>query len=103
MKNISTKYVLLQTLWFPGSVAGISLWLMFGFAGQLVCNSIGFIYPAYASINAIESHVKDDDTKWLTYWVVYAIFSVVEYFANMIVGWFPFYWLIKVRFLASHT
>ena len=29
------------------------LWLASGHAGQLVCNAIGFVYPAYASIKAI--------------------------------------------------
>lgn len=74
----------------------IGLWLVFGFAGQIICNSIGFLYPAYVSIHAIESPAKDDDTKWLTYWVVFASFSLLEYFADIIVGWFPMYWLLKV-------
>lgn len=81
---------------FIGGIAVIGVWLVFGYAAQLVCNSVGFLYPAYMSIHAIESHNKDDDTKWLTYWVVFAIFSIVEYFADIIVGWFPLYWLIKV-------
>ncbi|KAF5300909.1 hypothetical protein FQR65_LT09072 [Abscondita terminalis] len=84
---------------FLVSVALVGLWLVFGFAGQLVCNSIGFVYPAYVSIRAIESPSKNDDTKWLTYWVVFAIFSVVEYFADCIVGWFPMYWLLKCIFM----
>ena len=29
------------------------IWLGSGHAGQLVCNSIGFLYPAYSSIKAI--------------------------------------------------
>ena len=80
-------------------VAVLALWLVFGFAGQLVCNLTGFVYPAYVSISAIESSRKDDDTKWLTYWVVYAIFSIVEFFADIIVGWFPMYWLTKCVFM----
>lgn len=79
-----------------GLAAVISLWLVFGYCAQLVCNTVGFLYPAYVSIHAIESASKDDDTKWLTYWVVYALFSIVEYFADLIVHWFPLYWLVKV-------
>lgn len=82
---------------FLAAIGFLVLWLAFGYAAQLVCNSVGFIYPAYVSIHAIESHNKEDDTKWLTYWVVFAVFSVVEFFADTLVGWFPLYWLAKVR------
>ncbi|XP_044264659.1 receptor expression-enhancing protein 5 [Tribolium madens] len=83
---------------FIGSIAIIGLWLVFGYAAQLVCNTVGFLYPAYVSIRAIESKQKDDDTKWLTYWVVFAIFSIFEFFSDLIVGWFPLYWLMKCVF-----
>lgn len=62
-----------------------------------MCNTLGFLYPAYVSVHAIESKTKEDDTKWLTYWVVFALFSVFEYFSDLIVRWFPLYWLVKVR------
>ena len=35
---------------------------------------------------ALESTSKIDHTQWLIYWVVFAAFSVVEYFADFIVG-----------------
>lgn len=47
-------------------------------------------------IKAIESATKDDDTKWLTYWVVYGVFSVAEFFADIFLSWFPFYYIGKV-------
>ncbi|XP_023652191.1 receptor expression-enhancing protein 5 isoform X1 [Paramormyrops kingsleyae] len=50
-------------------------------------------------IKAIESATKDDDTKWLTYWVVYGVFSVAEFFADIFLSWFPFYYIGKCGFL----
>ena len=41
-----------------------------------------FAYPAYCSIKALETLNKQDDKKWLTYWVVFAFFSVLEFFAG---------------------
>lgn len=94
--NAKPVHFAIKFFLITGSIGFVTLWLMFGFAGQLVCNGIGFLYPAYISIHAIESHNKDDDTKWLTYWVIFALFSVVEFFSDIIVGWFPLYWLAKV-------
>ncbi|CAG9830344.1 unnamed protein product [Diabrotica balteata] len=82
-----------------GAAAFLGIWLVFGYFAQLICNSLGFLYPAYVSIKAIESKEKDDDTKWLTYWVVFSLFSVTEYFVDIIVRWFPLYWLIKCIFM----
>ncbi|XP_005754013.1 receptor expression-enhancing protein 5-like [Pundamilia nyererei] len=55
-----------------------------------------FVLPR---IKAIESATKDDDTKWLTYWVVYGVFSVAEFFADIFLSWFPFYYIGKCAFL----
>uniref|UniRef100_A0A0G4FGB8 Receptor expression-enhancing protein n=1 Tax=Chromera velia CCMP2878 TaxID=1169474 RepID=A0A0G4FGB8_9ALVE len=73
--------------------------MLFGIGGELICNWAGFIYPAYKSFKAIESRKKEEDKLWLTYWVVYALFSTLEVFADIILFWVPFYYLCKLVFL----
>merc|ERR1712212_579741 len=90
--NIKKKYLAYGT-------AVVVSWLMFGYGASLLCNVIGFVYPAYCSIKALESHDKDDDTQWLMYWVVFSVFSVLEFFSDILMGWIPFYWLTKCVFL----
>merc|ERR1712159_318792 len=83
--------------------AGISLFvvifILFGFGAGLLCNFVGFVYPAYASFKSLESQNTNDDRLWLTYWVVYSCFCLIEGFLEYVLFWVPFYYPIKLAFL----
>eukprot|EP00210_Caulerpa_lentillifera_P002089 g2004.t1 len=54
-----------------------------------LCYLVGFVYPAYASFKALETKDPADDIQWLTYWVVYSIFSTIDGLFGFILGWIP--------------
>jgi len=91
--NVRRLYLVL------GLAAFLAFYLMIGYGADFLCNLIGFVYPAYASVKAIESNKKEDDTKWLTYWVVYSTFSILEFFGDIFFFWVPFYSFCKCGFL----
>jgi len=72
--------------------------IFFNIAGEFLVNTAGFAIPAYYSLEDLFSSGKADDTQWLTYWVVYAFFTVIESALNA-VYWFPFYYTFKFVFV----
>lgn len=80
------------------TMAVVILLVAFGLGGRFIVSTVGFLYPAYRSFKAIESDDHDDDTQWLTYWVVYAFFTVFDDMTEWILGIIPFYHLIKLLF-----
>ncbi|KAL1931401.1 hypothetical protein VTP01DRAFT_9543 [Rhizomucor pusillus] len=82
-----------------GASALVFIMIFFNLAGQLLTNAISWVYPAYASFKAIESPTTADDKQWLTYWTVIGFVQLIEYFSDILLYWFPFYYLFKTLFV----
>ncbi|KAF5129043.1 hypothetical protein DV495_002674 [Geotrichum candidum] len=74
------------------------IFLNIGGIGQFFANLASLVIPGYYSLQALETKSTADDTQFLTYWVIYASFTVVEFWTNTILYWVPFYWLFKTVF-----
>uniref|UniRef100_UPI0035C727A6 HVA22/TB2/DP1 family protein n=1 Tax=Serratia quinivorans TaxID=137545 RepID=UPI0035C727A6 len=81
-----------------GLIGGV-LFVMFGVGASYITTAIGVAYPAFMSFLALESDEKDDDIQWLTYWVCFGAFNIVDQFAGIILSVIPFYYFLKLGFL----
>ncbi|XP_064465667.1 receptor expression-enhancing protein 2-like [Ornithodoros turicata] len=67
---------------------------------RLVILIFGTLYPAYASYKAVKTKNVREYVKWMMYWIVFALFTCAETFADLLVAfWFPFYYELKVLFV----
>ena len=63
---------------------------------NVVIDMVGFVYPFLASVYALDTDGKDDDEQWLTYWIVFAGFKMLEGIADSAISFIPFYYMLKV-------
>ena len=81
-----------------GLILALILTMTKWFNSYVTC-LVGVLCPTYMSLKAIESPEDDDDKQYLTYWVVYGLFSVIDVFTSFLVKRIPFYYTIKLGFL----
>lgn len=98
LSNLEKSTSVPKTYAFIGIVTLYFFFIVFNLGGQLLTNLAGFVIPGYYSLEALFTTTKTDDTQWLTYWVVFALFTVVESLFS-VVYWFPFYYTFKFVFL----
>lgn len=72
--------------------------LNIGGIGELLANLASVALPCYFSLVALETPGRSDDTHYLTYWVVFAAFTLLEFWSSFILYWVPLYWLFKTVF-----
>lgn len=84
-----------ETLAYGFLASTVLFILLGGHLSQFTCNLIGFAAPAYASVKAIRSETKDDDTKWLMYWCVFGWLSVLDCISWQMIPHVQIYWLWK--------
>merc|ERR1712005_4320 len=88
---------------FEYFIAGFGVLLLlcvfFGIFAGFITNMIGFIYPGYMTLLALDGDHEGIQTNWLIYWAMYSVLTLVEDYGEFIIYWVPFYYPIKAAFL----
>lgn len=63
---------------------------------RLTILTFGTLYPAYYSFKTVRAKSVDEYMKWMTYWIVFAIFTAAETFTDVFLKWLPFYFELKI-------
>uniref|UniRef100_A0A914GXG0 Receptor expression-enhancing protein n=1 Tax=Globodera rostochiensis TaxID=31243 RepID=A0A914GXG0_GLORO len=74
--------------------SAVTFLLMCSPGNAFLCTLIGVAYPAYQSLMSIRT--KTDDTQWLMYWCLFALFSLCD---NSFAVALPLYALVKTIIL----
>uniref|UniRef100_A0A667XDQ8 Receptor expression-enhancing protein n=1 Tax=Myripristis murdjan TaxID=586833 RepID=A0A667XDQ8_9TELE len=59
----------------------------------------GTLYPAYYSYKAVKTKNVKEYVRWMMYWIVFALYTVVETITDLTLAWFPLYYELKISFV----
>ena len=68
-----------------------------GAYAELISILVGTIYPAFKSIQALQTDTSvEDDKAWLTYWIVYGSIVIADQYVHFILEFIPMYYFVKL-------
>lgn len=56
----------------------------------------GTLYPAYYSYKAVKTKNVKEYVRWMMYWIVFALYTVLETITDLTLAWFPLYYELKI-------
>ncbi|KAJ7777954.1 TB2/DP1, HVA22 family-domain-containing protein [Mycena maculata] len=75
--------------------------MLFYLTSRIVGSVAAFLYPGYASYKTLSQRPasEEDLERWLMYWSVLGCIVSVEYVAEWLIRWIPFYYAMKTLLL----
>ena len=68
------------------------------FGATILTLTITVLYPAFKSIQALETDRADDDKEWLTYWIIFGICSLCDDLCGCLLSMISYYYWLKLAF-----
>lgn len=84
---------------FTGAMLCLSIYMVIGPEAPVICSGLMFFLPAYISFRNIEVSTKNEDSRYLVYWLTFGILCLPEFYGDFLRRKFPIFWLCKFLFL----
>ncbi|KAM7308715.1 PML-RARA-regulated adapter molecule 1 isoform X1 [Ixodes scapularis] len=84
---------------FIFSLGLLCLFMLLSKNAPFVCSLTFFVIAAHISFRNIEVTTKDEDARSIVFWLIFGLFNLFDYYADLIRAHIPFFWLFKVLFL----
>ncbi|KAL5124768.1 HVA22-like protein j [Glycine soja] len=83
------------------SFRGLCWWgfkMLGDFINRILILILGYAYPGFECYKTVEKNRVDIEELrfWCKYWIIVALFTVLEKFADIFVGWLPMYGEMKL-------
>lgn len=72
---------------------------VFWWNAPVLINAVGVCWPAYKSFKALKASDAPAVDGLLTYWVVFAVFKLLEFVADIFICYLPLYYDLKLAFV----
>ncbi|KAJ3567418.1 hypothetical protein NP233_g6383 [Leucocoprinus birnbaumii] len=75
--------------------------MLFFLTSRVISSLVAFLYPGYASYKTLSQRPASEEEleRWLMYWSVLGFVVGIEYVAEWVISWIPFYYTLKTFFL----
>ena len=74
------------------------IFMTYAYGWLILVTALTIIYPSLRSIRAIQTPEGADDKTWLTYWMVFGTFVVLETFVGFLLEMLPYWHMLRMVF-----
>ena len=95
----SKKTKIPENILILSSIIVVGLFCLSVVFGTLVTTTAMFLFPAYDTFKAIENKQTENQSRLLTYWIVFGTFFAMDESCRWALSFVPYYHLIRFAFL----
>jgi hypothetical protein len=70
------------------------------YTGGALVTLVGRVHPCYRTFKSL-SDKDEHQSAWLTFWIIFSVFSAIEFLFDLVLWWCPLYYELKVGFVLA--